>query len=62
MTTNPNQQLNAARFLEARDWRDTERGWTHPDHPDEFCTLEEAYSYELGLIMLSIPDVTKGDA
>lgn len=60
MNTNPNQLAHAARFIEARDWRDTDKGWTHPDNPDEYYQLEEAYRYEIGLVMLSIPDVTKG--
>jgi hypothetical protein len=57
-----NQLTNAKRFLEGRDWYETERGWTHPDHSDEFYSLEDAYRYELGLVALSIPQVTKGKA
>ena len=56
-----NQLSNAKRFLEGRDWRETDKGWTHPDTPDEFCSLDQAYRYELGLSML-LTNVTKGDA
>lgn len=61
MNTQAAQLDNAKRFLEWHDWRDTERGWTHPDHPDEFYTLEDAYRHQLQEFMLSL-DVTKGDA
>lgn len=42
-------QAIKSRHLSDYGWRDTTRGFTHPDMPDEFYTLEQAYEYQIKL-------------